>query len=66
MNDYFHELPLAIIAHNIMLYGCHKVMTGEEWRVRDRSETNRLLKVMVTLESGGHGVIIILRMCPRR
>lgn len=40
---------------------------GGEWRVRERrSATNRLLNTMVTLERGGHGVIIIPRVCPRR
>jgi len=67
MNDHFQELPITIIADNIMLCGCHKVMMGGEWRVRERrSATNRLLNTMVTLERGGHGVIIIPRVCPRR
>ena len=41
-------------------------MRGER-RVRERkSATNGFLKLTVSLERGGHGVIEILRVCLRR
>jgi len=67
MYDQTQELPIMVIVCNIMLCGCHKVMVGGERRLKEgRSERNMLLNVMVTLERGNHGVLIILRVCFRR